>query len=197
TLFPVIANRLMSRDRPNHERFLNRLGLDADADIFDELERGGGARVTDSIELFPVPRVDSGVLSTRFFVRGIRHVEGGPEAARRLREGSRLFLRPEPDNPVNDRAVLLDVETGVSVGYAPDYLADVIHTIHQWAGDWPSVVVERVNRDAPAANMVLAELSGTCPRDYRPFSETDYAPLARDLADLDAALSEVGSNALG
>ena len=76
-LFSFFTNRVMSPRRPDYPQFLETLGLPGDAAAFDILGRLG-ARATDSIEVFPEPEVDpsSGRMTTRFFVRGIRHVEG-------------------------------------------------------------------------------------------------------------------------
>jgi len=176
-LFPLIANRLMSSDRPDYEEWLAQLGLEPAADIFDVLERSGGKRVTDNVEVFPFPHIDDGALTTRFFVRGIRHVDGGIEAARQLEAGSALAWRREPTNQVNPAALLLDRVSGRSVGYAPDYLIQTILDLQSFNGRFPETTVERVNPAAAPSNMVLATLTASCPPDYRPFDDADYQPI--------------------
>lgn len=173
TLFPVIANRLMPRARPDYPEWIDQLGLANDADIFEILGRSGGLRVTDNVELLPYPQVDAGELVTRFFVRGIRHLDGAELAARSLGLGDRLRLRDEPENPVNPDAMLLDAHSGEPVGYLPDYLTGTVHSLRAINGELPAVVVDKVNPDAPPTVMVLVTMAAPCPSDFEPLGELD------------------------
>lgn len=80
-LFPLFANRLLPRSRPEYRDFLNWLGLDAgDHDALELLGRSGGARATDSMQLFPCPEpTTENTYVVEFFSHGIRHL---PDAAR-------------------------------------------------------------------------------------------------------------------
>lgn len=55
-LFPVFANRVMPRRRPDYDLFTARLDLTGDADPFEVLARSGGRRATDRIEVFAAPQ---------------------------------------------------------------------------------------------------------------------------------------------
>jgi hypothetical protein len=177
-LFPVIANRLMPRERPDFSEWLGHLGLSDDADIFEILGRSGGLRMTDNVELLPYPQVTGGRVLTRFFVRGIRHLDEAVSVARRLQPGERLTLQREPENQVNPAAVLLNVETGEPVGYVPDYLTGMVHELGVINGGPPEVIVDQVNPDAPPNIMVLVSMSSPCPPDYEPLQELDLQLVA-------------------
>ncbi len=84
-LFPLFENRVMGRNRPEFSEFVASLNLDEKAEPFEILERSGGPRETNNIEVFPEPEYDptSGLHTCRFFVRGLRHSEGAFEAADR------------------------------------------------------------------------------------------------------------------
>jgi len=95
-LLPVFRNRLMPRRRPDYPDYLSRLALDVDTDPFEVLVRSEGWRATDRIEVFAHPeRTPDGSLTTLFFVRGIRHLDGAPAAVDEVRAGDVLELEDE------------------------------------------------------------------------------------------------------
>ena len=130
-LFPLFAERIMSSRRPDREAALSALGLGLDAAPFEVLARGGGRRVGDTIELTPAPEPDaSGLLTLPFLVHGIRYVDAGSaEAIERLSPGAELHLVPEPDNEVNDKALIVADGSGRKLGYVPDPLLSVIEPL--------------------------------------------------------------------
>lgn len=158
-LFPFFTNRVLSPRRPEYDDYLDALGLgDADPSPVEILARSGGGRATDTVHVVPAPRVtDDGQHVFRFLASGIRHVEGASERLERLEPGTELELRAEPDNPVRENALLLDVAKQEPVGYVPDYLLDVVDAYRE-AGDI-SVYAEQVNpRDVPAHVRLLCRL---------------------------------------
>jgi hypothetical protein len=69
-LFPIFANRLMPKSRPEYEAFLRWSGFDSanPPDPIAVLGVTEGIRRTDMIELFPCPAPDEfGVLSEQVF----------------------------------------------------------------------------------------------------------------------------------
>jgi hypothetical protein len=180
TLFPVFANRVMPRDRADYGDFLEQLDLSVEADPFEVLGRSEGVRATDRIEVFPDVAADAaGSLCTLFFVRGIRHLPGARETVDGLAAGDELQLVPQPSNEVNPRAMLLNTRTGASIGWAPDYLLDLLHELESLNAALPSIVVEHVNPASVAAHLrVLCRLSAPWPAGYQPFSGPDFQPLA-------------------
>lgn len=162
-LFPFFTNRVLSPRRPEYDDYLDALGLgEADPSPVEVLARSGGGRATDTVHVVPAPRVtDNGQHVLRFLASGIRHVEGASERLEGLATGTELELRAQPDNPVREDALLLDVARQEPVGYVPDYLLDVVHAYRE-AGD-VSVYAEQVNpRDVPAHVRLLCRLEA-CP----------------------------------
>ncbi len=180
-LFPVFRNRQMPRSRPDYADFVERLGLDVETDPFEVLIRSEGWRATDRIEVFAHPqRTPEGDLTTLFFARGIRHIEGAAAAINDLQVGDSLRLDDEPGNPVNRLAVLLNTPVGGNVGYVSDCLVDMVHELREHDCE-VSVTVEHVNPDTSPPHMrLLCRLSAPWPDGYEPLSGPDYLPLAPD-----------------
>jgi len=178
-IFPVFANRQMPRERPDYDAFVQQLDLTVEADPFEVLARSEGQRATDRIEVFAAPSIADGDLTALFFARGVRHIEGASEAIAQLEVGDALHLEAEPSNPVNERALLMNSDTGRTVGYAPDYLLDTIHDLREISGPAVRVLVEHVNPATSAPHMrLLCRLEAPCPQGYEPLSGPDFLPLA-------------------
>lgn len=111
-LFPVFANRVMPRSRPDYDLLASRVDLGGDADPFEVLARTGGRRATDRIEVFAGPeRTAEGESSVLFFARGIRRIERAAEAVAFLQPGDTLVLIPDEqnENERNPNALLLRI----------------------------------------------------------------------------------------
>lgn len=172
-LFPLFAQRVMNPRRPDYRSWVVALGLSTAVSAWDVLARSQGHRLGDSIRVFPEPDVDErGHTSASFFVHGLRYrLAGDPEVARallRLRAGDRLRLTREPTNPVNPHAV--QVESGVSLGYVPDVLADYVGMMLVTA--LPVASAQRINGpDVPPNLRLLVRVTGLVPNGYRPFDD--------------------------
>lgn len=179
-LFPVFANRVMPRDRADYGSFVEQLDLSVEADPFEVLGRSEGIREIDRIEVFPGAEAAlDGRLCTLFFARGIRHLAGAAEAVTTLQVGDELVLAPDPANPVNPRAMLLNTRTGDGVGWAPDYLLDLLHELEQLNGVAPTILVEHVNPPSVAPHLrLLCRATAPWPPGYEPFTGPDFQPLA-------------------
>ena len=130
-LFPIFAERVMSSRRPDRQASLEALGLDLDAAPFEVLQRSGGLRVGDTIELLPAPVADAGDhVRFEFLVHGVRHMSREAEdRVGRLRAGEILRLVPDPQNSVQPRALLVTDCDELALGYVPDPLLDMIGRI--------------------------------------------------------------------
>lgn len=178
-LFPVFANRLMPRSRPEFDLLASQVDLGGDADPFEVLARSGGRRATDRIEVFAGPVRSDGEGCALFFVRGIRHVAGAADAVASLRAGDRLILVDEPTNEYNARAVLLRMSDGRQIGWVPDYLVEHVHELRDLNGIDPVVIVEHVNDESVAAHMrLLCRLRAPWPEGYVAFSGPEFQTLA-------------------
>jgi hypothetical protein len=154
------GNRVMDRARSNYALYRDWLDVAADgADTpFEVMLRTGAGRATDTFHVVEDLREDGQAVTTRFFVSGIRHVPGAAETIAGLFAGSTLELRPDPDNAHNPLALLLDAEPNLPIGYVPDWLVDDVTLLIDRSSE-VSVVVERVNVEAPVHLRVLCRLS--------------------------------------
>ncbi|CCG01054.1 conserved protein of unknown function [Blastococcus saxobsidens DD2] len=194
-LFPLFAQRVMDTRRPDHDRYVQRLGLSADATPWEQMARSGGGREGDVLQLFPEPEtLSSGELTCSFLVHGVRHVPSRSlilhgvtsdvtreDLERRLMllsRGQRLRLISEPQNPVNPSAVITAMEDGFPLGWVPDLF---LNDLHAMTSDPESadVVVEHVNGpEAPPHLRLLVRLTAVPRPMYRPFSGDSWEPLS-------------------
>lgn len=185
TLFPLLANRLLARSRPEYQAWLRWSDFDP-ANPPDPLAILGvteGIRQTDALEVFPRPVPDTqGQYRSRFFLHGLRHA---PEAAREkiaaMRPDDRLEIEVEDDNPYDPRAVavLTDGQARLKLGYVPRYLArDVRWLIEAQGIGEIDVRVVRVNTGAPLQMRLLCSLTSPWPKNFEPCSGEEFLPLA-------------------
>ena len=76
TLFPLFANRLLSKTRPEYKDFLAWLDVrEHEDEPLVLLARTEGIRATDSLMVFPYPEKNSnGQYHVRFFSHGLRYL---------------------------------------------------------------------------------------------------------------------------
>ena len=153
-LFPLFSERLLAPDRPDLPRLLGLLALESDEPL-EFLARSGGRRRGDTIELLAEPETGlDGVARCVFLVHGVRHFNAG-DLISELSTGDRLHLEPQPDNPVNPRALLVTSE-GAPLGWVPDPILSFVHQLHN-----PSVIVLRANPPTFGHHLrLLVEITG-------------------------------------
>ncbi len=182
-LFPLFANRLLSKARPEYKDFLDWVNVQpSEATPFVLLARTGGIRGTDSLTVFPRPeRRDDGSYCMHFFCHGIRYLpEGTIELVNSLVPGTRLFLMPDPQNPTDSFAIALRTDDPKTlVGYVPGYFTEDVHYLLKTnRPDTLKVSVEKVNREAPIQLRLLCNMITHWPEGFRPCSGWLYEPLA-------------------
>lgn len=183
-LFPLFANRILAKSRPEYQQYMSWLGLNhVPPDSLDELARTGGLRATDSLELFPCPSpTASHHYEVFFFARGMRHLhaENGIRASQ-LKLGEQLFAMPDPQNQFDQMALLLRTADPITlVGYAPRYFAaEFNQLINSLGAEQVQVSVEKVNIDAPLQYRVLCKISAPWPSNFQPCRENDFKPILR------------------
>ena len=183
-LFPLFANRLISKKRPEYRDFLRWLDLREDeAEPLVLLARTEGVRETDSLTVFPCPEPDpEGRYVIHFFSHGLRHL---PEDARirisALRPDEKLYLLPDPQNPHDGYAIALRTDDPATiVGYCPRYISrDFLEILENNPGS-VEVRVKRVNTDAPIQLRLLCTLTADWPDNFKPCSSADYQELGHD-----------------
>lgn len=182
-LFPIFANRILAKNRPEYADYLKWLGMtEVQYDALEELARTGGLRATDSLELFPCPEPTEGKsYEVYFFCRGLRHLHvENQERARQLQSGERLFLMQDLQNTYDRMALLMRTGDPVTlVGYAPRYYsAEFTQLIKATDPDMVKVAVEQVNIDAPIQYRVLCKLSSPWPLNFSPCNGKEFEALA-------------------
>lgn len=182
-LFPIFANRILAKNRPEYSDYLKWLGLnEARYDELEELARTGGLRATDSLELFPCPEPTSGKnYEVYFFCRGLRHLHSeNQERAHKLKSGERLYLMQDLQNPHDSMALLMrTIEPITLVGYAPRYYStEFTQLIKSTDPDQVKVTVEQVNLDAPIQYRVLCKLTSPWPANFSPCTMREFEALA-------------------
>lgn len=171
-LFPLFAERIMDPRRPDRPLFLAALDLSEDqATPLEVLARSGGQRPGDGIFLIPVPRIeDDGSTVCTFLVHGIRYVDGAAERIDALRAGDRLCLMSQPDNLVNEHAVLVTETEGQPLGWVPDALLEYVNRV-----EGRQLTVVRVNPpDVGTRLRLLVRLEGSAESDRQPFAGPDW-----------------------
>lgn len=181
-LFPLFANRLPPRSRPDYKDFVQWLDLGpGEADPLALLSRSGGQRETDMFEVFPGPEPTAdGRYESAFFVHGLRH--RGPEAekeASNLRPGEPLLLHDEPANSADPRAVqVLTSIRGTHLGYVPRYLCEDVHSLRNAGAEQVRARVRRANpAPTPTQFRLLCEVEAPWPDGFSPLASADFQPI--------------------
>jgi hypothetical protein len=182
-LFPLFANRLLSRSRPEYESYLRWSGFDPEASPDPVLILGvtEGIRETDAIEVFPCPVPDfQGCYFNKFFLHGIRWMAPSViERIGRLNPGEPLKLMLDLQNSFDPHAVAVRTEAErMQIGYVPRYFAhDIKQLVEQCDIDFITLSVDRVNHDAPLQNRLLCRMRACWPSTFQPCSGEDFSPI--------------------
>jgi HIRAN domain len=182
-LFPLFANRLLRRSRPEYPDFVQWLNIpEHEDDPITLLARSGGERATDHLEVFPCPEQDEqGQYHIHFFSHGLRHLptETRP-LIRQLKPGARLYVAHDGQNPYDPKALMLRTEDPTIVGYCPRYLANDVFDLYHRDPEKLTIVVERVNPPpTPLKLSLLCHLTIEYSANFQLFSSPDYQPLVK------------------
>ncbi len=183
-LFPLFQNRVIGRHRREFKALVTSLDLDAEAGPFEILERSGGQRTTDEIELFPEPAMDeNGFARCRFFVRGVRHAPGAEELIGSLVVGDRLRFVQEPENPHDPMAVKIVSSEGALLGWVPRYLTAYLHrALESCPPSTLELTVAKVGDSAMGRHSLLTACFTCCWLDHVwPFGSEEFEPVVPDL----------------
>lgn len=184
-LFPIFANRLLSKSRPEYQAYLTWSGFDPNhpPDPLAILGVTEGIRQTDQLEVFPCPVPDGhGCYLTKFFLHGVRWMPPAAlERIARLRPGEELALMLDLANPHDRNAVAVRTNGDFDrflIGYVPRYLARDIGTVFAKCDpDFVNVTVERLNATAPLQMRLLCRLTSCWPEGFRPCAGEEFDPI--------------------
>ena len=188
-LFPLFANRVMPASRPEYKQTIEFLSLPQDSnDPLAFLARSGGAKVTDTFEVFCYPQQNGkGQYELKFFAHGLRYLPScSLERIANMQRGDRVYLSHAFQNPFESNAIQLCTRDNYIIGYCPSYLLDDVNKMRRHLNNDIEVCIERVNPDsAPLQFRLLCCLTFPQMKDYQPFTTLSYQPL------VSAALSEI------
>ena len=184
-LFPLFANRLLAKSRPEYDAYLTWGGFDPNRppDPIALLGVTEGLRQTDSLEVFPCPQPDaSGCYLTKFFLHGVRWTHPiARERLLKLNSGETLGLMLDISNTNDPRAVAVrtcDVSDRLMLGYVPRYLANEVWGLIQGCGTGNiELKVERVNESAPMQHRLLCRMTACWPDKFRPCQSEEFQPI--------------------
>jgi hypothetical protein len=60
-------------------------------------------------------------------IAGFNHYDGAPKALTGMRPGTRLVLKPEPENPVDPKAIAIYTSAGTKLGHIPAIDCALVH----------------------------------------------------------------------
>lgn len=179
-LFPLFANRILPKSRPEYASYLQWLGLQ-DRDVMEELSRTGGVRATDSLELLLCPEITKDKnYEVYFFSRGLSHLHlENQERAKELASGELLYLMRDLQNQFDPMALLMRTDDPVSlVGYTPRYYSEEMSKLIDIVGAKNlKVSVVQVNKNAPIQYRVLCKLIAPWPDGFAPCSQEEFLTL--------------------
>jgi hypothetical protein len=187
-MFPLFQNRLMSPNRAEYREFVSNLAVDPDQiDLMAILMRSGGGRVTDSLEMFEVPRLseEGNPFKTHFLAHGLRYLsESSQERILQLKPNDPLFIMSDCQNAADGDALALRTEDRVIIGYLPRYLlGDATKLLRNC--EVVECFVAQVNPPpAPLQQRLLCRLEACWPNDFRPFAADSYKPISAEARDL-------------
>lgn len=181
-LFPLFANRLLSKSRPEYKDYLKWLKLEDDNNNpLDMLALTEGLRGTDSLEVFQCPlKTKDNKYEVSFFIHGIRHLpDYSINRVNNLESGEKLFLMRDIQNPYHSLAIALRTNDPVTIiGYCPRYLTnDFNHILDRRGENCPEVTVAQVNTEAPSQLRLLCKFISIWPKSFQPCSSELYQEL--------------------
>lgn len=186
SLFPMFSNRLLSPSRSDYSEYIDQLGLPpTTTSPITILSRSGGRRVTDTLELFPLPEFELAYgYRTWFWAHGLRHLLPQIQTQiETLQPEERLLPDCDTGNSVDPWAIkLISSRAGNWLGYMPSYLLDDAHVLKDTCGPL-RIYVDRINPpSAPIQQRILCRVESCWPEGFVPYSSMRYQPLSTDAA---------------
>jgi hypothetical protein len=179
-LFPFFRNRIISNSRPEYNDYMRWLGLEeVQNDAFSLMAITAGLRATDSFVVIQQPNIKNNQLFLNFFPRGLKYLSKNEvEFISELKPTDRLYLLIDIQNEFDKNAILLRTDTPKKlIGYIPKYYCRGLSRLLESSANKVSVVVKRVNLDAPLDMRLLCTLSAPWNENSHPLDdEEDFLP---------------------
>lgn len=123
-LFPVFSSRLPDPKRRDISTILKKYEMD-EYDEFELLRKSGARLPFDTYGFIDPIFPEDQPIERDFFIMGIRHTSlcGGEDCSLLppIEVGDSLILRPEPTNPNDSNAIIVETAQGAHLGYIPRY----------------------------------------------------------------------------
>lgn len=189
-LFPIFAQRAMDPRRPDFERYVSDLGLENDASPWEQIARSGGARGSDTLQLFPVPRYSGDGWTCSFLVHGMRHllaksvmvgqtthpqyeVDGFELVLSGLTRGDELRVEHEISNKYSAHSLLATTVDDDPVGWVPNWLATEVLQLQ--SEGCLAFRVDKVNPSIAGWHMrMVVNMRADCPENFEFFTGPDW-----------------------
>lgn len=182
-LFPMFQNRLMSPRRPDFGKHMEQLGLSLQVrDPLIILSRSGGRRMTDTLELFPMPLFEPEYgYRTWFWAHGMRQIPAeGHQRLLQLQLDEQVFPRCDMGNPVQPDAIELCTKENIRIGYLPTYLLDDAWSLHDTCSRC-EIYVDKINPPPAVLHQrLLLRLESCWPDGFTPYAAAGYQPISGD-----------------
>ncbi len=182
-LFPLFANRILNRSRPEYPDYVRWLAMNPaqESDPMQLLGRSGGERATDDLCVYPYPESNAqGERELFFLSHGLRYLDQASlQRIDRLQSGEHLTLRRESDNRYDRFALVLETKEPIKVGYCPRYLSRDLSKIMEKTEI--HLTVERLNLDAPLQFRLLCKAVFKLPAGVVLFSDDEYQLLDKEV----------------
>jgi hypothetical protein len=176
-LFPIFSNRILPKSRPEYKDYLEWMGLqDQNTDPLTVLARSGGGKVTDNLQVYPMPeKTEDGKYKSYFFVNGLRYLSDIVlELIPSLEVGQMLFPMLDCNNFVDPLAVALRADDpAFLVGYCPRYIAQEIGCLAQEANNSLLITVNKINKTAPYQMMLSCKAEALWPDGFKACSRDE------------------------
>lgn len=181
-LFPLFANRVLSKSRPEYEEFIAWMGLEGqNIHPFQLLVRAEGLKETDRLIVHACPeRGDDDKYTNFLFCHGIRYLARaeGEYLDARVKAGDNVFPMLDMLNKADPKAIALRTDDPIlMIGYAPRYLAEDISFLAKKSHQSFSITVEKFNLDAPVQYRILCKVTCDWPQDFIPCNSDEYLPI--------------------
>ena len=180
-LFPLFSTRVFSPKRPEFKDYIQALGLTLKtATPLNFLGRTCGRKVTDRVEMFPLPMRDSttGLYISYSLLCGIPDQSSAVEdPISRLQPGERLFLQQRAQSVVDEDSIAVRTKDNTLIGHFPHYLLDYGRSLNGKTA-MAHAYVEQINPvTAPTQQRLLCRLEMSWPHGL-PLFHKSYQPLA-------------------
>lgn len=179
-LFPLFANRIMPKSRPEFNEYSKWFGVEVSDNKLDWLAKSGGRKATDSLALFEAPEKVGNTFEMTFFLHGLRYLgQSNLDRINSLHVKDTLFLMKDFQNPYDKDALTVRTDhPKVLIGYCPRYLTSCFLGLLLENESSVVLSVDRVNYDAPYEHKLLCKLKADWGKLFQPFSSGEFLPLS-------------------